>query len=203
MKIKICGIKRIEDVEVLNEYKPDYVGFVFAKSKRQIDGDKAFFLRNNLDKSIKSVGVFVNHKMDEIEEFVADGTIDCVQFHGDESEDDIQYIKQKHPHIQVFKAITVNSHLDILKWENSSADFLLLDNGKGGTGKKFNWEVLQEIGNLKKEIFIAGGLTPENVKDVLKLKPFGVDVSGGVETDNVKDKEKIKKFIKEVREDYE
>lgn len=201
--IKICGIKKIEEIEFLNKHKPEYIGFVFTKSQRQVSNDLAFELKANLDNSIKVVGVFVNHNLDEIITLIKNNIIDCVQFHGDEGEEDIEHIKNLFPNITVFKAISVSTYKDIIKWENSKADFLLLDNGKGGTGKQFNWQILSEIQNMKKEFFIAGGLCPENVKEVLKFRPFGVDVSGGVETDNVKDEEKVKQFIKSVREDYE
>lgn len=196
MKIKICGIKRIEDVKFLNELKPDYVGFVFAKSKRKITKETAKTLKENLDDNIKTVGVFVNHDLDEIRNLVEEKIIDIVQLHGDETEIDICNLKTTN--VKVIKAISVKSKEDILKWENSSADFLLLDNGAGGTGEKFDWNILKEM-NMKKDFFIAGGLRPNNVQSVLKFKPFAVDVSGGVETDNLKDKEKIKKFIENAR----
>lgn len=199
MKIKICGIKRTQDIKVLNKLKPDYVGFVFAKSKRQVSIEKAKLLRENLDKQIKTVGVFVNHNQGEVEKLIEEKIIDIVQFHGDENELDIIRIKSKFPRIKIIKAVSVKTKEDILKWENSSADYLLLDNGKGGTGEQFDWNVLSEI-NIKKDFFIAGGLNPENVTYVFKHNPFGVDVSGGVETDNIKDEVKIKKFIEKVRE---
>ncbi|MFI3206758.1 MAG: phosphoribosylanthranilate isomerase [Clostridia bacterium] len=200
MKIKICGIKRTEDIETLNKLKPDYVGFVFAKSKRQIDKNLASKLRSLLDTKIKTVGVFVDADSKEIDELIDEKIIDSVQFHGHESESEIVCIKNKHPNTIVFKAVSVKSIKDILEWKDSKADFLLLDNGAGGTGEQFDWEILKEIKNLKKDFFIAGGLNPDNVKNVLNYKAIGVDVSGGVETDSVKDKEKIKKFIKNVRE---
>ncbi len=198
MKIKICGIKRTQDIKVLNELKPDYVGFVFAKSKRQVSIQQASELRAQLVTQIKTVGVFVNHNLAEIEQLIKEKIIDIVQFHGDESETDIIKIKSKFPKTKIIKAISVNTKQDILNWEHSNADYLLLDNGKGGTGQQFDWNILNEI-NVKKSFFIAGGLNTENVKNVLKFNSFGVDVSGGVETDGVKDIAKIKKFIENVR----
>lgn len=202
-KIKICGIQKVEEILFLNKQKPDYVGFVFAKSKRQVNFETAKKLKNNLDKSIKSVGVFVNHDIDEIFKLINENVINCVQFHGNETEDDIKNIKKTFPKISVFKAVTVNSLQDILNWNDTLAEFLLLDNGKGGTGEKFDWAILKEIKAVKKPYFIAGGLNAENVKDVLKFTPYGVDVSGGVETDGIKDMKKMGKFIENVRKNDE
>lgn len=198
-KIKICGIKRLSDIHLANELSLDYVGFVFAKSRRNITQHEAFTLKSNLNPSVKAVGVFVNHPVNEIIDCVANGIIDCVQLHGDETEADVVRIKHQCPKAEVFKAINVQTANDIVAWKDSCADFLLLDNGKGGTGISFDWAILKNIANFPKPYFIAGGLNPHNVKDVLSYNPFGVDVSGGVETDNQKDTHKIKQFVKEVR----
>lgn len=199
IKTKICGIRRIEDALMLNRHKPDYAGFVFAKSRRQVTKDLAKKLRETLDKSIATVGVFVNHDMTEIEELIAEGIIDAVQFHGDETEADIVHIKEKYPSVAVIKAISVSSIADITKWQDSRADFLLLDNGAGGTGERFDWRILEGNIDLSQKYFIAGGLSPENASEIKKFSPYGADVSGGVETDGFKDEIKISKFIYEVR----
>lgn len=203
-KIKICGIKKLETIDILNELKPDYVGFVFAKSSRQIGWRTAKILRNKLDKSIKTVGVFVNEDVQTIVWYLKQGIIDVVQLHGQESEDVIAQIKFK-TNQPIIKAISVNSVCDVLKYKYSKADYLLLDNGAGGTGKSFDWSVLNELRNIDidKEIFIAGGLSSQNVNEALDYRPYCVDVSGGVETDANKDDDKIRQFIETVRKNYD
>lgn len=200
INIKICGLKRIEDIECVNKFKPEYIGFVFAKSRRQISYDMAVYLKKSLSDDIKTVGVFVNHEVDDIISLMNEGIIDIAQLHGDEEEDSIIKIKNK-TNKKVIKAISVYSLEDILKWKDSKVDFLLLDNGSGGTGESFDWEVLDKLSTIEfnKPYFIAGGLNKENVKDVLKYKPYAVDVSGGVESDGLKDEVKINEFINTVR----
>lgn len=200
INIKICGLKRIEDIKYVNKFKPEYIGFVFAKSRRQISYDMAASLKKSLSNDIKTVGVFVNHEIDDIISLMNEDIIDIAQLHGDEEEDSIITIKNK-TNKKVIKAISVRSLEDILKWKDSKVDFLLLDNGSGGTGESFDWEVLDKLSTIEfnKPYFIAGGLNKENVKDVLKYKPYAVDISGGVETDGLKDEVKINEFINTVR----
>ncbi|MFI3237357.1 MAG: phosphoribosylanthranilate isomerase [Lachnospiraceae bacterium] len=198
-KIKICGLKRVQDIEVANELDLNFVGFVFAKSKRQVTKEQARLLKSKLRDSIQAVGIFVNHDIIEILDLLSEQIIDVVQFHGQETEDDIKRIKEEFPWVKVIKAVSVTSEFDILKWEDSIVDYLLLDHGTGGTGKSFDWKVLDKLDGFKKPFFIAGGLGLENVKEVLLYQPFGVDVSGGVETDGIKDENKMKRFVEEVR----
>lgn len=196
-KVKICGLKSAADIETANHLKPDYIGFVFAKSKRQVTKEEAKILKSNLDINIQAVGVFVDENIDIICQLLTENIIDIAQLHGTEDENYIQNLKQqtKKP---VIKAISVKNLEDVLKWQNSTADFLLLDNGKGGTGEKFNWQVL-ENSNFQKPYFLAGGLTPQNVTKATKFNPYAVDVSGGVETNGTKDKTKIEQFITNTR----
>lgn len=200
INIKICGLKRIEDIKYVNKFKPEYIGFVFAKSRRQISYDMAASLKKRLSNDIKTVGVFVNHEIDDIISLMNEDIIDIAQLHGNEEEDSIITIKNK-TNKKVIKAIPVRSLEDILKWKDSKVDFLLLDNGSGGTGESFDWEVLDKLSTIEfnKPYFIAGGLNKENVKNVLKYKPYAVDISGGVETDGLKDEVKINEFINTVR----
>ncbi len=198
-KVKICGLKRMEDVEFVNKYHPDYVGFVFAKSRRQVTGVFAKTLQKALLPEIKAVGVFVNHPIAEVVDLVQTNTIQVVQLHGKETEDYIEELQKFIPETPIFKAVSVKSIEDILVWEHSKVEMLLLDNGAGGTGEVFDWNILKEMTEFTKPYFIAGGLHPENVAEVLQFAPFGVDVSGGVETDGCKDEMKIKAFIETVR----
>lgn len=195
-KIKICGLTKVEDIEVANELNIDYIGFVFAKSKRQVTKEQAKILKEKSNK--KAVGVFVNEDINFIFELINEKIIDMVQLHGDENEKYIRILKKFSPQTKIIKAISVNEKEDILDWKETSADYLLLDNGKGGTGEKFDWTVLEEL-EISKPFFIAGGLNSQNVKSVLKFMPYAVDVSGGVETDGTKDGNKMKEFTQEVR----
>ncbi|MFI3200636.1 MAG: phosphoribosylanthranilate isomerase [Eubacteriales bacterium] len=198
-KIKICGLSRIEDIQEANKLELDYIGFVFAKSKRQITVEQARELKVGLRKNIQVVGVFVNHSIKEMIELRNEGIIDVVQLHGTETEDIIVQIKNSNPSTKIIKAVSMTCVEDALKWNDSKVDYLLLDHGAGGTGEVFDWSLLEGLEAFKKPYFIAGGLNPENVADVLVYKPFGVDVSGGVETLGKKDCEKMRGFVEKVR----
>lgn len=197
-KIKICGIKRREDAEYVNILRPDYIGFIFAESrpKRYITPDNALFLRKMIDREIKSVGVFVDSPPEDICRVAKKGIIDVIQLHGNESEEYISDIKNL-TGLPVIKAFKISSAEDLESSVKSCADFILLDNGIGGTGQSFDWTLIK---NLQRPFFIAGGLDCENVsRAVLQYSPYGVDVSSGVESDGVKDFKKISDFIAQVK----
>ena len=199
VKIKICGLKRLEDIEIVNKYKPDYIGFVFADSKRKVSSDLAFKMKKNLVSSIKSVGVFVDEDIDEIIKLYDEGIIDIAQLHGLENEEYIKKLKQKSNYrLEIINAIEMSGEKDLLEYENSLADYLLLDSGKG-SGKTFDWRLIRK--DLKKEFFLAGGLNSENIsKAIEEFNPYAVDLSSGVETDGYKDELKIKKVMEEVND---
>ena len=202
MKIKTCGLFREEDINYANELKPDYIGFVFADSKRKVGIEKAYNLKNKLDKEIKSVGVFVNDNLDFILNLIKDKIIDIVQLHGNEDNDFLDNLKTK-TNAKIIKFIPVENSESILNSLNIISDFILLDNLKGGAGKTFNWNYLKEAfelnNNLKKNFnekyFLAGGLNKENIGEALKFNPYCVDLSGGLETDGIKDYDKMKYII--------
>lgn len=197
-KIKICGLSRPMDIEAANILSPDYIGFVFAKSRRQVDAEQALVLRQGLSQEIQAVGVFVNEPSERILGLVEKQIIDLIQLHGSESEDTIRFLKER-TSVPIVKAISVTSKEDILVWEQSLADYLLLDNGTGGTGQRFDWSLIPK---LNKDYFLAGGITPENLDRALEIQPYGIDTSGGVETDGWKDPEKMRIVIEQVR-DYD
>ncbi len=149
MKIKICGLTRLQNVVIANHLRVDYVGFVFAKSRRQVSPEGAKMLKEMLHPSILAVGVFVNHPVDEVIQLVEAGTIDVVQLHGGEGETVVQAIKSRCPHTPVIKAISVSAAADVLAWQSSQADFLLLDNGAGGPGQTSDWGVLSQLEGLQ------------------------------------------------------
>lgn len=190
-KIKICGLSREKDIEYVNILKPDFIGFVFAKSKRKISFQEAKKLSFLTAKNIKKVGVFINEDIEKINFLWENKIIDIAQLHGDE---DNSYIKKLiYLKIPTIKAVKIINSLDVEKAKTFNSDYLLLDAGNGN-GKTFDWNLLK---NFNKKYFLAGGLTPENIENAIKIcKPIGVDVSSGVETNNFKDFNKIKLFIK-------
>ena len=200
-KVKICGLSRKEDIAYVNAFKPDFIGFVFyEKSKRAVTQETALELKGLLDRSIKTVGVFVNAPLKFVAELAALGAIDLIQLHGDE---DAEYCKKLRllTDAPLIKAVRVRSKESLLGLEKYPVDYFLFDTYQsgvyGGTGQRFEVELGEDI---PKPFFIAGGLDAGNVADVIKQnKPFAVDVSGGVETDGRKDPEKISAFIASVR----
>lgn len=190
-KIKFCGLKRIEDIKYANDLKPDFIGFVFApKSKRCVDADTARELKNLLDTEIKAVGVFVDEDINVVTKLLKDGIIDIAQLHGSEDE---EYIKSLRAICDkpIIKAFTIVSKDDIKKANESTADYILLDSGKG-SGETFDWDLIKEV---NRPYFLAGGLTLDNVENAVKtLHPFVVDVSSGIETDGFKDFDKMCRF---------
>ena len=194
VKIKICGLKRLEDIEIANRYMPDYIGFVFAESKRQVTYDLARKLKANLNPNIKAVGVFVDADADEILELYRDEIIDMVQLHGSESEEFILNLKEKTNHeLKVIKAIEMYDGIDITEYDDSKAVYLLFDSGKG-SGKTFDWNLIRK--DLKKEFFIAGGLTSQNIKEaIMEFNPYAVDLSSSLEVNGFKDENKIREIM--------
>lgn len=191
MKIKICGISRYEDILAVNEAMPDYIGFVFATSRRRVTAEKAAELSEMLDVRIKKVGVFVDSPTKETAQAAKIAGLDVIQLHGNE---DSEYIKdlRRLVHCEIWKAIKVTESMTI----PDGADMLLFDGEIPGSGKSFNWNSV----NTDRKFFLAGGLDCENVeKGIELLKPYGVDVSSGVETRGTKDKDKILAFVRAVR----
>ncbi len=198
VKIKICGLKRLEDIEIVNKYKPDYIGFVFADSKRKVSHELASELKDNLDSEIISVGVFVDAPQDEILELFSEGIIDAAQLHGSENEEYISELKEKaNDRLMIINAVEMSEDVDLDCYENTQADFLLLDSGKG-SGKTFDWRLIRK--NLKKEFFLAGGLDVSNICQAIEeFNPYAVDLSSSLETDGFKDENKIKEIMEAIR----
>lgn len=197
MKIKFCGLYQDAHIAYANEIKPDYVGFVFwNKSRRYVTADKARELRNQLDLGIQVVGVFVDEDIDRIIDLYQSGIIDVAQLHG--AEDDIYIKRLQEIGIPVIKAYVVSNNSDIIvQAQNSIADYVLFDAGKGD-GKTFDWELLRDF---NRDYFLAGGLNLSNIREVTQnIKPFAVDVSSGIETDGEKDKSKMKQFARVIRD---
>ena len=196
-KIKICGLTRLEDIEAANALLPDYIGFVFwERSKRNVSKEQAKELKSRLDSRIKAVGVFVDAEIDFIADLVSCGIIDVAQLHGSEDEDYISQLRERLGGAEIIKAFNINKIESFDEAEKSSADHIMIDSGKG-SGITFDWSKLER---LKRPYFLAGGLSIENISEVLEnIKPFAVDVSSGVETDGLKDRAKMKRFVESVR----
>ena len=211
VKLKICGMRRSEDIEMANRHKPDYIGFVFAESPRKVSYEQAKELSGLLSDEIVPVGVFVNEHMKLIVDLFKDGIIEMAQLHGDEDEKYIRNLKDKSieetgKQIPVINAIEIKDGADyddeLLKWRDSASDYFILDSGKG-SGKTFDWSLIdKESEFFKNSIFLAGGLNSENLALAIEeFNPFAVDLSSSVETEGFKDEEKIKKII-EIMENY-
>ena len=198
LKIKICGIRRFEDIEIVNRYKPDYIGFVFADSKRRISHDLAYRLKQNLDLDIIPVGVFVDSPMSEIIELFEKGVIKVAQLHGSESEEYIRKLKDLTDNrLKIIKAIEISEKTDVSKFNSSLADYLLFDSGKG-SGKTFDWDLIKS--DISKDFFLAGGLSSDNIKEAIdKFNPYAVDLSSSLEIDGFKDENKIKEIMEVIR----
>ena len=196
-KIKLCGLQSLNDVTAANVVQPDYIGFVFAKtSKRFVIPQTAEELRKKLDRKIAVVGVFVNEPVEVVAALLNKGIIDMAQLHGNESEEYIKLLRKKTDK-KLIKAFSVNEAKNLQAAYFCSADYILLDSGSGGTGKSFDWSILQDFG---RPYFLAGGLNINNVSEaVSRLHPYAVDVSSGVETDGRKDDVKMAAFINAVR----
>ncbi|NLK94896.1 MAG: phosphoribosylanthranilate isomerase [Clostridiales bacterium] len=207
MVIKICGITNIDEVNALNFLKPEYVGFVFAESKRKVTIDTAKKLYNSLNKKIKIVGVFRNNSEEEILQVLKNIPLDVIQLHGMEDELFIRKIKRRTT-TEIWKAIGIQNELDIEKALKYSVDTLVLDGSNPGSGEAFSWEILKDR-VINKKVILAGGLNLDNVLEGIEaVKPYGIDVSSGVESidlkgNRYKDKNKMEKLINKVRESNE
>lgn len=190
-KVKICGLKTPEAVAVAVNSGADYVGFVFAPSKRQLTLKQAHDLAEGIPKSVKKVGVFVSPSLQELNQAIVSVPLDLVQIHGDFDESLLEQVS-----VPTIRAFQVSQEVAII---DSPANFLLFDAPMAGSGQTFDWHLLADK-KIKKPFFIAGGLTVENVREAQALfQPYALDVSSGVETDGVKDLTKIRQFIERVK----
>lgn len=196
MKVKICGLKEAKDVEAAIEAGVDFIGFVFAPSKRQITKKDAHELAKKIPKRVKIVGVFVDAPLEEVLDFIKSVPLDLVQCHGNES---VAYLNQLP--VPAIKAFGVQSDFSLEKLKPYADHYLLLDAPIAGNGETFEWNNLHIPVVYQKQLFLAGGLTASNVQSAIRyFHPLVVDVSSGVETNQQKDPQKIKEFIKKAKE---
>ena len=215
-KVKMCGISKVETIPAVVEAKPDYMGLVFAPSKRQVTVDQAKTLVEELHRgyaqkygsdtehdkndTIKTVGVFVNETVDNLVTIANEANLDAVQLHGDEDEAFIQSLKER-TNVEVWKAIQIRTAADTEKWIDSSAEMLLFDayhkDERGGTGEVFDWSSLDAF---ERPFMLAGGIDSTNVARAIRtVRPYGIDISSGIETNGMKDDKKITAFTKIVK----
>lgn len=197
-KIKICGLRRMEDIQAVNQAMPDFAGFVIEvpKSRRSVSQSEVRALTAALRKEIMPVGVFVNAPVELVAELCEDGTLALAQLHGQEDEAYIQKLRKRtnKPLIQAFSIRNVD---DVTRARKSSADYVLLDQGNGGTGQTFDWAL---VSRMDRPFFLAGGLGVDNLAQAVgQLRPWAVDLSSSLETDGFKDPEKIRQAVTLVR----
>lgn len=198
-RVKLCGLRRSEDIAMANNLKPEYIGFVFAsQSHRFVTDDEAARLKSGLDEGIQAVGVFVNEPMGHVAQLLDNGVIDVAQLHGSEDETYIAQLRALVGKKPIIQAFTVKSAEDINRAEKSSADYILLDSS-AGSGRVFDWSILTGI---QRPYFLAGGLNPDNVTQAVKtLHPFALDVSSGIEIKGYKDFDKAAAFVAAARKE--
>lgn len=207
MMIKLCGIKRPQDIEYINEFIPDYIGFILADGyKRTISVEYAKELTEKLNPYTKTVGVFVNQPVEFIKNAVDKIGLSAYQLHGDE---DAEYIKKARSLIDadVWKAVRVRSQQDIINADNLGADMLVIDsfteNVYGGSGKTADWNLIRNT-KINTQYFLAGGIDINNINEALEITaPYnGIDISSGIETNGFKDRNKIAEIMKSAENFY-
>lgn len=227
VEIKICGITDETEIEYLNILNPEYIGFVFARSKRQISGEMAFKLSSKLKNNIKKVGVFRDNSINEILNILSKVELDIIQLHGKEDKEFIGNLRKVIPsYMKIWKATSGKNIEDIKGYFNDCycefnknneklIDKLLIDGSNPGSGEIFDLDNIVEYFNFynkpngeigkKNDFFLAGGITNENVLErISKIHPIGIDVSSGVEVmcesgTRIKSFEKMKNLIYKVR----
>ncbi|MEJ8544856.1 phosphoribosylanthranilate isomerase [Brevibacillus borstelensis] len=211
-QIKICGIKRAETLACLTQLAVDYVGFVFAFSKRQVTGQQAEAVLRAVPGHPPAVGVFVNPSLAELEEVLDQAQLSVIQLHGRETPDFCHEVQERFS-LPVWKAMAVGSdkggdtEAEQIKAYRGVTNALLFDTYDpalaGGTGKRFSWEQIPFLQKCASPLpcIIAGGIHGENVGELIRnYRPSVIDVSSGVETEGEKDEQKIREFVGRVRE---
>lgn len=202
MKLKFCGLRRPEDIAYVNAAPPDYIGFVFANSRRHVSPQEARALSNDLISGIQTVGVFVNEPLPQLLEAAAIAGLSVLQLHGDEDESYIRALREQWSG-PIWKAVRVQTAQDIKHAQRLPVDMLLLDafspNVYGGTGKTVDFKLIAQ-NRPALPFFLAGGLDASNLKEAIHMvHPDGIDLSGGIEKNGYKDAEKIKEIYDLIR----
>ena len=204
MIIKLCGMRRPEDIGYVNQTKPDFIGFILAEGyRRTISVEQASELAASLEKDIKPVGVFIDQPAEFLAEAAEKIGLYAVQLHGNEDSEYISRLR-KLTNVQIWKAARVRTAEDIQRADSCGADMLVLDSfspdANGGTGKTADWNLIQSV-ETSTPYLLAGGIDINNISQAMEILPpnCGIDVSSGIETDGVKDFHKIKAIMNIVR----
>lgn len=198
-KLKICGLTCEEDIAAVNEVKPDFAGFIIEvpSSRRNLSAEKVKVLVKGLDREILPMGVFVNAAPELPISLLRDGTLWAAQLHGQEDEDYIEKI-QNMTGKPVIKAFSIKTPEDVQRALRSPADYILLDQGTGGTGEPFDWSLVPPV---RRPFFLAGGIGSENLRNAVStLHPWAVDLSTSLETQGQKDPIKIRQIAKMLKQ---
>ena len=198
-KVKICGLKEVEHVQAAVEAGADFIGLMFAPSKRRITVEQAVELASHIPDNVKKVGVFVNEKPETIKQIAAQVGLDFIQYHGDETAEQINAIG-----LPAIKAFSIRNEEDVNRAAAYDVDYYLFDapgtDFRGGSGNSFDWTLLDDVNIALDKVILAGGLNEENVGiAVMLVDPFAVDVSSGVEVDGRKSSDKIKGFVERAK----
>lgn len=198
-KVKICGVKEVEHVKAAVEAGADFIGLMFAPSKRNITVTQAIELAAHIPQHVKKVGVFVNEDPEIIQQIATQVGLDYIQYHGDETAEQIKAIG-----LPAIKAFSIRTEEDVKRAATYDVDYYLFDapgtDFRGGSGESFDWTLLDEVDIALDKVILAGGLNEENVGIAIMLvAPFAVDVSSGVEVDGRKSSDKIKGFIERAK----
>lgn len=191
MIVKICGLQTVEDAQFASAQGAQFIGLIFAPSKRRVTPRQAKEIVAALSPTTQVVGVFVNESVDTMIATANDVGLDFIQLHGDES----ATVARQLPY-PVIKAFSIDD-IEQKRINDYPCTYYLIDSPGGGTGETFQWERLSALPIQHDKILLAGGLDAENVSKAIQTTlPAGVDVSSGVETNGVKDQQKISEFIK-------
>jgi phosphoribosylanthranilate isomerase len=214
MKFKVCGLTQLDQVQQLEKLGVDYAGFIFyQKSSRYVYDRMSCTEIKSISGNIKKVGVFVNATQEQILKTIYECGIELIQLHGDETPNFCEAISS---HVKVIKAFRLGDEQNLmyrLKPFNDFCDMFLFDTagaGYGGTGKKFNWDLLKDL-NVNKPFFLSGGIQPGDEKDIEAFMQtpvakdlYAVDVNSGFEVSpGVKNVEKVSAFIKTFRNEQD
>lgn len=200
VRVKICGLTKKEHIQVAVEEQVDYIGFVFAKSKRQVTVEQAKVLAQSIPEPIQKVGVFVNETVENMLHIAKEVPLDVIQLHGQEPQQVVEALKA----YTTIKAISVRTKEDVQKAAQYNVDYYLFDapgiEYEGGSGNTFDWTLLENTKINRQNIILAGGLSPENVgRAIEQVEPYGIDVSSGVEIDGQKDEMRMRAFMNQTR----
>lgn len=198
-KLKICGLTCEEDIAAVNEVKPDFAGFIIEvpSSRRNLSAEQVKVLVKGLDKEILPVGVFVDARPELPISLLRDGSLWAAQLHGNEDEEYIEKI-QNMTGKPVIKAFSIKTPEDVQRALRSPADYILLDQGTGGTGEPFDWSLVPPV---RRPFFLAGGIGFENLREAIStLHPWAVDLSSSLETNGKKDPVKIRQIVRMLKQ---